>query len=45
MRVYTATGDLAVTQAALGHKSILSTTNYAWADHSRVMTALQSRCS
>jgi site-specific recombinase XerC len=40
MRVYQASGDLLVTQAALGHASILSTTIYARADRERLRAVL-----
>jgi site-specific recombinase XerD len=40
MRIYLATGDLLVTQAALGHASIMSTTVYARADRKRLRTVL-----
>jgi len=40
MRVYRATGDLLVTQAALGHASILSTAGYARADREKLRTVL-----
>ena len=40
MRVYKKTGDLMVTQAALGHASIVSTTVYAQADTERLRKAL-----
>ena len=39
-RVYSATGDLQVTQAALGHASIASTVIYAKVDKSRVRAAV-----
>jgi integrase/recombinase XerC len=39
-RVYSATGDLQVTQAALGHASIASTVVYAKVDKSRVRAAV-----
>jgi site-specific recombinase XerD len=40
MRVHARTGDLLVTQAALGHASIASTTVYARADRDRVRAAV-----
>jgi site-specific recombinase XerD len=40
MRVYGRTGDLLVTQAALGHASIASTTVYARCDRERLRAAL-----
>ena len=40
MRVYQASGDLLVTQAALGHASIMSTTIYARADRERLRAVL-----
>lgn len=40
MRIYARTGDLGLTQAALGHRSILSTTVYARADRERLRAAL-----
>jgi len=40
MRIYQATGDLLVTQAALGHASIISTTVYARADRERLRAVL-----
>ena len=39
-RVYTATGDLQVTQQALGHASIVSTVIYARVDKARVRAAV-----
>ncbi len=40
MDVYRRTGDLLLTQAALGHRAIASTTSYARADTARVRAAL-----
>jgi len=40
MRVFQATGDLLVTQAALGHASVLSTATYARADRERLREVL-----
>lgn len=40
MRVYARTGDLLLTQAALGHASIASTCVYARADRERLRAAL-----
>ncbi len=40
MRVYQKTGDLLVTQAALGHASVLSTAIYARADRERLRAVL-----
>ncbi len=41
MRIYSATGDLQITQAALGHSSVVSTTIYARVDRQRLRRAMQ----
>jgi site-specific recombinase XerD len=43
MRVYQATGDLLLTQAALGHASIQSTAVYARADRERLRGVLEAK--
>jgi len=42
MKVYAASNDLQVTQAALGHASIVSTTIYARVDREKLRAAVGS---
>ncbi len=43
-KIYDRTGDIAVVQRALGHRSITSTLVYAYADESRLRSALSKAC-